>query len=249
MSEDLHLLIGAYAMDALDGAERELFEDHLTGCRSCSVELRGLTATTSALAVGASTIPPPRMRADVLGRLDLLRELPPATAPAPPLPMRRERRTFRLVAAFAAAAVVLATVGATWSTVRYRDAERREQIAVAQQRAVARVLAAPDATVLPPAEPEWSSSKVVMSPSLGEAVLVADGLTAPPPGKTYELWVIADGTPRPAGTFEPGAERALSRTLDASMDGAEVIAVAVEPDGGRPTPSGDPVATFSVPGA
>ena len=246
MSENLHLLIGAYAVDALDAAEREVFEDHLAGCRSCGEELRGLAATTSALAVGARTIPPPRLRGDVLGRLDLVRQLPPAAPPAPALPMGRERRTFRLVAAFAAAAVVLATVGATWSTVRYRDAEKRQQVAVAQQQAVARVIAATDARVLSPAEPQWSSSKVVMSPSLGQAVLVAQGISAPPPGKTYELWVIADGAARPAGTFEPGDEQALSRVLEASMQGAQAFAVTIEPDGGRPTPSGDPIATFPV---
>jgi anti-sigma-K factor RskA len=88
-----------------------------------------------------------------------------------------------------------------------------------------------------------------MSPSLGEAVLVADGLAAPPHGHTYELWVIDDTSPKPAGTFEPGDSAALSRVVEGSMEGAKVIAVTVEPDGGRPTPSGDPVATFTLPSA
>ena len=251
MTGDQHLLIGAYATDALDEPERDVFEDHLADCPTCAAELPGLLATAATLGAAAQADPPARLKQDVLARLDSVRQLPPLVQPVQQLSLRRERRSMRMLVSVAAALVVLAAVGATWSTLRYRDVERQQQqIAVAQQT-VARVLAAPDSTTLKPlpTEAAWSGARVVMSPSLGEAVLVADGLAKPPHGHTYELWVIDETSPKPAGTFEPGDSAALSRVVEGSMAGAKAVAVTVEPDGGSPTPSGDPVATFAVPTA
>jgi anti-sigma factor RsiW len=55
---DMHALAGAYALDALDGAERDRFERHLRRCRACESELRGFAATAAALGVAAAAEPP-----------------------------------------------------------------------------------------------------------------------------------------------------------------------------------------------
>ena len=40
-SQELHLLTGVYAVDALTGAELDEFEKHLQRCTSCTEEVRG----------------------------------------------------------------------------------------------------------------------------------------------------------------------------------------------------------------
>jgi anti-sigma-K factor RskA len=79
----VHALAGAYALDALEIAERSRFERHLRGCRSCTREVRGFTATATALGLAAATTPPPSLRGRVLeavAALDLARAGDPAIA-------------------------------------------------------------------------------------------------------------------------------------------------------------------------
>jgi hypothetical protein len=63
---DPHSLVGAYALDALDRAERARFERHLASCRTCPGELRGLAAAAARLGLAAAVTPPPRMKRRVL---------------------------------------------------------------------------------------------------------------------------------------------------------------------------------------
>jgi anti-sigma-K factor RskA len=62
----VHALAGAYALDALEDAERDRFERHLTDCRSCTDEVRGFTATATMLGIAAAVEPPPELRPRVL---------------------------------------------------------------------------------------------------------------------------------------------------------------------------------------
>ena len=51
MNDDIHSLVGAYAVDALDDAERARFEEHLATCAECRAEvasLRGAAASVAA---------------------------------------------------------------------------------------------------------------------------------------------------------------------------------------------------------
>jgi anti-sigma-K factor RskA len=67
-----HALAGAYALDALDAAERNRFERHLRSCRSCTREVRGFAATATALGLAAAATPPPRLKGRVLGAVAAL---------------------------------------------------------------------------------------------------------------------------------------------------------------------------------
>ena len=87
MSPDLHHLSGAYAVDALDDAERTSFEQHLAVCADCRAEVSELSATAHSLGSLSETAPPPALRAAVLTGIARVRPLPPLTqdavAPAP----------------------------------------------------------------------------------------------------------------------------------------------------------------------
>ena len=58
MSEDIHALSGAYAVDALDDVERARFERHLAGCPACRAEVDGLASAASELSVLTEAAPP-----------------------------------------------------------------------------------------------------------------------------------------------------------------------------------------------
>ena len=51
MNADLHHLSGAYAVDALDGAERAAFESHLLGCADCRAEVAEPLASAAGAAL------------------------------------------------------------------------------------------------------------------------------------------------------------------------------------------------------
>lgn len=81
MSEDIHALSGAYAVDALDDVERARFERHLAGCPACRAEVDGLASAASELSVLTEAAPPASLRAKVLAEIATVRPLPPLTAP------------------------------------------------------------------------------------------------------------------------------------------------------------------------
>ena len=81
MSDDIHALSGAYAVDALDDVERARFERHLAGCSACQAEVESLVAAASELSVPTETAPPPSLRAKVLVDISTVRPLPPLPVP------------------------------------------------------------------------------------------------------------------------------------------------------------------------
>lgn len=81
MSDDIHALSGAYAVDALDDAERARFERHLAECTACQAEVESLVAAASELSVLTEVPPPPSLRAKVLADIATVRPLPPLRTP------------------------------------------------------------------------------------------------------------------------------------------------------------------------
>ncbi|MGA8247905.1 MAG: zf-HC2 domain-containing protein, partial [Nocardioides sp.] len=63
---DIHALSGAYAVDALDDAERAQFEAHLATCPECRAEVRSFSETAALIAEAVVEAPPPGLRAGVL---------------------------------------------------------------------------------------------------------------------------------------------------------------------------------------
>ena len=67
MTDDLHDLIGAYAMDALSPDEAAEFEFHLETCETCRAELVELSESLAGLAELHEVAPPATLRDAVLG--------------------------------------------------------------------------------------------------------------------------------------------------------------------------------------
>jgi anti-sigma-K factor RskA len=67
-----HSLAGPYALDALDPAERALFERHLGRCATCPAEVRGFAAVAASLGLAAAATPPPGLKGRVLADVEAL---------------------------------------------------------------------------------------------------------------------------------------------------------------------------------
>ncbi|GAB3440561.1 anti-sigma factor [Phycicoccus ginsengisoli] len=86
MSADIHGLVGAYAVDAVDDHERAAFEAHLAECPECRAEVSSLREAASQLGLLAETAPPSGLRDAVLGRIGTVRPLPPLAEDLRPSP-------------------------------------------------------------------------------------------------------------------------------------------------------------------
>jgi anti-sigma-K factor RskA len=249
--ESVHRLSGAYVVDALDDDERSAFEEHLPGCRDCQEEVASLREAASLMADDAATTPPPSLRDSVLAGISTIRPLPPETpdvletpAPGPAetsvvVPMRRRRR-FRL-AAIAAAAAVLAVIGVGAVYEPWKD----DAPQVAAVTPADRVLAADDAKKVRLTFEDGSEATLVRSISEGRAVLLTTDMAAPPPGKVFELWFQDDaGAMHPAGLMSTGGNHKVLLKGDATA--ATGVGITIEPEGGSPEPTSEPVALFDL---
>ena len=77
MNDDIHSLVGAYAVDAVDDAERARFEDHLATCAGCRAEVESLRGAAAHLAASTDTAPPASLKASLLRDIRSVRPLPP----------------------------------------------------------------------------------------------------------------------------------------------------------------------------
>lgn len=154
-------------------------------------------------------------------------------------PARRpaRRRTWQALAA----ALVLVVAVAVPSVVAVRESQRATQAEALADRITA-LLAEPGAQV---ATAEVTTGGTAVAVVTADAALVtATGVTDPGAGHVYQLWVMRDGVPVPDATSTVTAGT-LQIGTDAYRAG-DALALTVEPAGGSPTPTTEPVAVLSV---
>ncbi|MFJ3586757.1 anti-sigma factor [Streptomyces sp. NPDC090127] len=243
-ASDAHTLAAAYALGALEPGERQDFDAHLQACEACRQEAAEFEATAARLAAAVSQPPPAAAKAQVLAAIEGVRQLPPripvlAPTHAPGSLLRR--RAVSLALAASVAAVALAGV-AVWQT--QNGQELRQQAGQAQQQldAVSTVLAAPDARAVHGRSANGALTTVVTSQRQNKAVFTASDLPAPAAGKTYQLWLEHDGAMRPAGFIDGDGTVALT----GSPADAGAVGLTLEPAGGSPQPTTDPLLLMTL---
>lgn len=226
---DLHELTAGYALDALDADERERYEAHLATCERCRAELQGFWQVSGALATAAGgPAPPPALRERILQQ---------ARAERPNVVPLRRRVAVPVLSSAAAVAAVAALALGWWATSLSSELDELRGQAGSERRAIA-VLSDPASRAVPLS---GADGRLVVS-TTGNAALVLSGLDHAPAGKTYEIWVIEAGTPKPAGLFE-GAPTRTVLPLTRPVPEDAVVAVTLEPAGGVDAPTGTPLFT------
>jgi anti-sigma-K factor RskA len=249
---DLHTLTGAYALDAVDGAERDLFEHHLRRCRPCGNEVRGLAETATELAMAAALPPPPRVKEEVLAAVAVTRQVPPAVDRLSRGPRWMPRRAARQVGrpswtprVAVAAAVVILAVAVVLGAVALRTRQELDS-ARAQNQAIAAVLAAPDARITTQATTDGGTATVVVSRVEGKLVFITAGLPKLPESKVYELWLMGPRRIRRAGLLPAPASGRTAPVLASGLAAGDSVAVTVEPAGGTSQPTTSPIVVMPL---
>jgi anti-sigma-K factor RskA len=259
-------LAAGWALGALARADAARFEAHLAeGCAACERAVREYAEALARTAADVAEPPPASVRAELVHRVAPARRgarvrlvvgwaasLALAAGIAAVVAADRVSRTY---------APELAAMARESATLRDRLAEQLRTVADLQRRVdeqertltLVRAEAAEDARVV--ALLNDPGTRVVglagLAPSPGAqarvlwnaragGLLVTRDLPPAPPGKTYELWAIAGGAPRPAGVFGVDSAGHASVRVEpiAGVAQVDVFAVTLEPEGGMPSPTG-----------
>lgn len=217
MADDVHALVGPYALDALDEGDEHSFEEHLALCERCRKELAGLREAAASLAYGAPpAVPPPDLKQRILAQ---------ARAERPNVvPLRRRRNWTAPLAAAAAVAAVAAVVLGIWAASLQNSQDPLEN-----------VLSKPGSRFVSMGQ----TGGVAVAPD-GTAV-IAVAVPPAPSGKTYQAWVIRAGKAKPAGVFQ-GREGTSIVEVPRRVPSGSVVAVTLERKGGARQPTSKPVA-------
>jgi anti-sigma-K factor RskA len=216
---DIHDLVAAYALDAVDDQERTEFEAHLETCADCRAELADLTGAVDHLATVESTEPPAHLKDSVMSAID--------DRPTSLDHRRRNRMVTRFVGLAAVAAMII------FGIVFVNGRETRQ---------IDAVLNSPDA-VQTAMNGTHGTAAFTFSADRGEGVFHGENLVDLPDDQVYQLWVIAGAAPIPSSTFTPQGN---GEVLMAGLSPGQVIAYTVEPAGGSQSPTTDPLAAAEL---
>jgi anti-sigma-K factor RskA len=254
---DLHILAGAYALDALDdGAELDRFTRHLRRCATCTAEVRGLREVATSLAFAVAAEPPAGLKARVMAAIAVTRQLPPEiarerwrwlrywlTGPRLTGQWLAGRWMPRLAVVTAAVAVAVAVV---LGVVTANTSGQLNQ-ARAQARQIAAVLAAPDARIVSGPVSTGGTATVELSASRRQLVVTTAGLAPLPDGKVYQLWLIGPPATRSAGLLPAAVSGRAGPVLASGLTAGDQLAMTVEPAGGTSQPTTNPVLAITLP--
>ncbi|HYZ93152.1 MAG TPA: anti-sigma factor [Actinomycetota bacterium] len=208
---EVQSLLGAFVLNAVSASEHRLVERHLESCAECAREVGLLREASSELA----WLPAPEDAGELVERI---------SAALPPRPRRIVVRALSAVAAVAVAAAGF--LGA--SLVRERD--RSDDLAAIVAEAGRSVRLHPQASGF-----EGNGNLFLTGK---RAALVLDDVPPPGRGRSYQLWAVSGDKPVSMAVVD-GKTR-IVRLFEWSGV-ADSFAVTIEPSGGSPVPTSDPV--------
>jgi anti-sigma-K factor RskA len=232
MSTDLHMLSGAFVLDALSEEEAEQFRRHLEECPACGEEVRELQQAAARMGASEAIPPPAHLKQRVLAAADRTPQLPPPNRAGGVVidvaPHRWGRRML-----LAAAAVVLVVAGGVGvSQLGNESAERDSLLA----EGVVRVFEADDAHTAEMPTEIGGRIRVAASPKLDQMAVDTDELPPLEEGRVYQLWALRGAEVQSVGVLQP--DKGLSMEMPTSDT---ELAITVEPAGGSELPTTTPI--------
>lgn len=259
-------LLALHALDALEVAEARAVAEHLEMCVQCRAELIELRDTAALLAHTAEPVEPrAQLREQILGSIrassDVDRRDSRTSAQVVRLSDRRDARAWtnflRTAASIALVALLIGIIVLWRRDIRLQReiAELSRQLntqqgelahnreALAQGREALQMLTSPGTKRMEltgTASAQNARGTLVLDPRTGHAMLMTQGLPAPPPEMAYELWFIADGRPMPGKVFTVDAAGRAMITDQVPPEARDraVYAITLEPKQGVRAPTG-----------
>ncbi|TBN57671.1 anti-sigma factor [Glaciihabitans arcticus] len=249
---DVTDISGAYALNAVNPAERDAFEATLPNAQSTLNEVTELKDTAVLLGLAVDpVVPSAGLKLNLMAQIAQTPQLSPVVAPvasirpdvtrfSTPTETKAQSRWFSrtvlTMTSVAAAAALLIGGGVLVNSVvvpaQQQAAAEQELNAIKaaedSQQAVAEVAGGGTATLV------WSNQQA-------SAALIVDGLAPLPDDKVYELWYIGESGPRAAGTFTVDESGETWRVLEGDMQAGDLVGVTIEPKGGSEQPTTDPI--------
>ena len=217
--DDMHDLVAAYAVDALDDSERAEYEAHLADCAECRAELAQLSDAAASVAETVSVTPSPELKERVMTAIA-------TDSPAEVIPLDiRRRKSLGWGWVAVAASVLVVSVGLLVSNIGGQDGD------------ISAVLAAPDAVEVD-LDSTVGGARFVYSESLGQGVFTGSDLDLPEENRVYELWLIDEEGPTAAGAFRPESPEDATVLVDGILPGL-TLAMTEEPEAGLDEPTGE----------
>ncbi len=228
-------LLSGFALGTVSEDDARTVRNHVATCNICARALDELTESVAVLPLSVDeVVPPASLRQRVLQGALEVREEAPAHGHRDPwvIPLRRPWFHAPQALGWAAAAVLVIGVGAWNVTLQGQVSRANAQLAQVNHQVIhANMLGA-----------HGSIAGTISYLSADRIALVSlRDLSAPPTGKTYELWVIdASGKADPAGVFLPESDGSKFLVVPRALGVTDRIAATVEPVGGSRQPTSSP---------
>ena len=232
----------AYVLGALPEEERLEFERYLLEHPQRQTEVNELGAIANLIALAPQQQEPsPELRSRIMDTVE-------AEAPHPRVPPRAHRRSWLAglweavgIRDLALAGAAVLVVGLfSWSMLLQGEVQDLQGRVQGLQAQVQNQSQGPQMIALGGAGAEQGARAELVTLEGDRAVLVVEDMPPAPEGKTYQIWVIKGDTPQPSGIFEPKGD-SIAAVVEKPVEGADAVAVTVEPEGGSKKPTTDPM--------
>lgn len=230
----------AYVLGSLPEEERLEFEQYLMTHPDLQAEVEDLGTVAGFLAFSPREHePPPELRRRIMDTVEAEAVHPRANRRRPWLAGLLEAVGVRDLALVAASMLVIGLF--SWSMIlqgEVRDLQGRVQSLQSKPQD-------PQMIALGGTGTKQEAQAELVTLEGGRAVLVAENMPPVPEGKTYQIWVIKGDTPQPSGLFEPKGD-SIAAVVEKPVEGADAVAVTVEPEGGSKKPTTEPMLVGKV---
>jgi anti-sigma-K factor RskA len=229
----------AHVLGALSEGERRELEEYLAAHPGRQPEIDELGSVAGLLALSPpEQEPSPELRRNIMSVVESEARRSRAERPSR-FAWVRELLDVRNLALGAAALLVIGLF--SWNMVlqgQAQDLQGRVQALQSQPQG-------PQMVELGGAGTEQGARAELVTLEGDRAVLVVEDMPPVPEDKTYQIWVIEDDVPKPGGLFEP-TQDPVAAVVEHPLQGGDVIAVTVEPEGGSPKPTSEPMLATEV---
>ncbi|CAN7602959.1 anti-sigma factor [Mycolicibacterium frederiksbergense] len=233
--DDLLTLATAYALDAVDDAERADIERRVQAApkevsAAFAVEVREVREAMAAVSSTTAAEPPAELRERLIATVS-------AEQTGQVRQLRPPRRRWSTAVAAAAAAVVIgvATFGVGWWLRPVPTKTTAEQI-----------FAAPDVRTVSGQIPTGGTATVVFSRERNAGVLVMNNVEPPTTGTVYQMWLIDTEGAHSAGVMDAGAIAPSTTAVLPDLGSSTTLAFTVEPGSGSDRPTTTPFASLPL---